>query len=75
MANSNLGNRRPVSAGYHAREFALAPSAEADWLIPNLLISALASLLLINVPGLLPALLLVTVAIVTKRYLIAGGQN
>jgi len=76
MANRHVGNRRLVSAGRHHRSLALAPSAEANWLIPILLMTAVAALLpLINVPGLSPALLLVTVVMLTKRYLIAGGKS
>ena len=76
MANSTLGNRRLVSAGRHHRSLALAPSAEANWLIPVLLVTTVAaSLPLINLPGLPLALLLVTVVILTKRYLIAGGKS
>ena len=74
MAKRSVGNQGLTGPAH--RRIALAPGAEAGWLIPALLIAAVAaSLPLVPVPGLPPAVLLLALLIVTKRYIIAGGES
>jgi hypothetical protein len=72
MDNRSVGNRRSAA---QSENIALAPEAEAIRLIPILLTATIASLALIQVPGLLVAILLVTVVLVTKRCFAAGGKS